>query len=944
MAETVPITSHPTKAVSGLTAPEREKNGSYKFTSSWKVKDRLKATKYHDRATHLIETFIVAGADGKNPFKCGVSVLKGISDTAASFNLNNFTDGDGKHYTRQSFYPYTSKKVTSITAMVRALNFIGGSAWPSTKKAEKSRAIKTPRKPTINALEFNKSGTNGIVSTTVNTNAGEDYNERARTRVVVAVEDTMRKRLGQTWKWNSTDTYTTSTAYAASYDAGNYQGMDPDNDYIKVTVSAYAQGLAGDSATVTATPYYIAYPAQATIKSIDVTSRDEDGKVNINIATNATGIHPVDQVVLEYLENTEYMTANDIPATEQWTVSNIKDNGKCEWLSISNRNLIPQAGHRTWVRVRSWHADEGVLYRYSKYAYLEALETPAPSATASNIVITEAQSAANGEGAEITMAWNADGLDESTGTELSWDENPNAWRSTDQPDTFEFTFSDGALTHGGTTYQDSATINIAGLHEGTVYYVRARRYLELNGDITYSAYSNTEAVMPSVAPSDVVLDMPSFLPDGSGIPVTWTYGGGGTQSEWQLIDGAGAVIVSDTGTAGGYTIGYADALEHMISGVLTVHVEVSTGSGFVASDALTLAYVPAPTLVITVPATLTAQPFSFTANSSAASTLTVAVFAQGADGQTPTGVRLQPSGTVIWSGIVEPLWTLTNGVFTASVPIPADRDFLDGAAYTVEVTATDPATGLQSPTVSADFAVVWAHQAPSIDDYVTVQAVDYIDNDDYHHQEATITLTTPVNSASTDVYDIYRLTADNAELIGEGLPLEYVVTDEYAPFGDGAELAYRVAIRTVDGDFEFTDVGYELTGNAMRIDFSGGSLELPNDIVISNGYAKDADIRKHADGESTAYYNEGVDRSASLSTNIIRIYEAETERLLHALANDPATAFVRLPDGSAYEADVQVSNASTSGVLLEVSLSARQVRTTGAYMLPEPTTDETEGE
>lgn len=937
------ITTRPTKAVSSLTAPERGKNGSYTFTSSWKVKDRLKASKYKDRATHLIETFIVSGTNGKSAFQHGVSVLKGISDTAMSFNLNNFTDGDGVSYTRQSFYPYTSKMVSSITARVRAMNYIGTRPGLSTKTAEKSRTIKKPEKPTINALEFNKSGTNGIVSTTVNTDAGYGYAERVRTRVIVSVEDTMRKRLGQTWQWNSTDTYTTSTAYAASYDAGNYQGMDPDNDYIKVTVSAYAQGLAGDSATTKATPYYIAYPARTTILDVDVTSRDEDGKVNLHIATNATAIHPVDQVVLEYLADTEYMTADDIPAAETWTVSNIKDNGKCEYLSISNRDLIPSAGNRTWVRVRSWHADEGVLYRYSEYAYLEALETPAPSATTSNIVITSAQSAANGEGAEITMAWNADGLDESTGTELSWDENPDAWRSTDQPETFEFTFSDGQLTHDGVTYNDSATIIIAGLREGTVYTVKARRYLELNGELTYSDYSNAENVMPSVAPSNVVLDMPSYLPDGSGVPVTWTFGGGGTQAEWQLIDAEGAVIAANTGTAGGYTIPYADALEHMVNGVLTVSVEVSTGSGFVASDALTMAYEPAPTLTITVPETLTAQPFSFTAESSAACVLTVAVFAQGADGQTPTGVHLQPTGTVVWSGVVSPVWTLGNS-FTALVEIPTGRDFLDGAQYTVEVTATDQGTGLQSETVSADFTVQWAHQAPSIDDYVTVSAVDFVDNDDAHHQRATITLTTPNNSAATDVYDVYRLTADNAELIGEGLPLEYTAVDEYAPFGNGVELAYRVAIRTVDGDFEFTDVEYELTGRAMRIDFSGGSLELPNDIVISDAYAKDADVRKHADGESTAYYNEGIDRSASLTTNIIRIVEAEAERLLRALANDPATAFVRLPDGSAYEADVQVNNVSTTGTLLEVSIAARQVRTTGAYMLPATVTEETEGD
>jgi hypothetical protein len=63
--------------------------------------------------------------------------------------------------------------------------------------------------------------------------------------------------------------------------------------------------------------------------------------------------------------------------------------------------------------------------------------------------------------------------------------------------------------------------------------------------------------------------------------------------------------------------------------------------------------------------------------------------------------------------------------------------------------------------------------------------------------------------------------------------------------------------------------------------------------------------------------------------------------LVRALARYPGNAFIRLPDGCAYEGCVEVSDISTDGILSTFSLSTIEAATTAAYMLPVP---ESEGE
>jgi hypothetical protein len=157
-----------------------------------------------------------------------------------------------------------------------------------------------------------------------------------------------------------------------------------------------------------------------------------------------------------------------------------------------------------------------------------------------------------------------------------------------------------------------------------------------------------------------------------------------------------------------------------------------------------------PTLTATTAATLTAQPMAISATCDVANAqLAVIVTSDGTSGDTPAGIVTQARGDVVWSGVVEPQWTNN----AATVTLPTGLAFVDGAGYTVAVRATDPSTGLSSETVTAQTTVAWSHQASDPKGFVGITPSLY-------EPAVTITLTAPTGSASTDCYDIYRLTGD----------------------------------------------------------------------------------------------------------------------------------------------------------------------------------------
>ncbi len=910
------IAGKPKLGVKNLGAPKR--TGARKMKATWKVPSELTNAKNGKRAQGL-EIDWSLGIKGKDPKK--VTTTTNESKTESTINLNNFQVGN-KTYTRQSFYPFPDKpKLDHVTVSVRPYNSKG--KGKVTEKA--TRNFVEPKAPSIAAFAFDAN--TGIVSTTITTDAGTGYAERYDTAYKMEVYNS---RTGKTTVPHNSSS--TSTSIPLTYNVADYQQLSY-SQYVKITVTAYSRGFAGK--TKAERTYYVSYPAQPSITSVGVSSRSSTGKCTAYLKTNASTEHPVDSVKLEYLANSEYSTASSIPGDASFTSTEIVDDGNCKAMSIGVAELIPDPGKYTWIRVRAWHAAENVLYRYSNYVRVTQLETPAATAQDERIKILSATAGKDGKSIVVVLGWNATGQDDATGTELTWSEESDTWKSTEYPEEHTFTWSDGSRTSGGVTYRYSATITIKNLEESTKYYIRARRYLE--GDTTtYSPYSNTATCITSEQPESVIASCPTYISAGSALPVSWTFTSNSLQTRWQIVSSAGTVIANGEGSISATQISADRIQKFATNNSLTFTVQVSTGSGYVVSEQHTVTVQEPPSMVATIPATMTAQEtFNIGLESDSDCNIILIITSQGAVSQFPDGVKRQTAGDTIYSDLLTPVWT-EGETFTTTITLPPGLDFWDECNYNVSIVGISNETGLYAAEQTGSFGVAWAHQAPVPFDYVTITPIDEVDENGRHHQSAEIALTAPAESAETDVYDIYRLTGDGAYLIGETFPLTYTATDEYAPFGDDMTLYYRIACRTVDGDVAFSDIEYNAPGSSMRFDWAGGTLELPYNISIGDSYKKDVEIRNHMDGGTDAYWNDNIERTASLSSDFVRLDQQTDVALARQLARYPGAVFVRTPDGSAYEADVQVSDISTEGVIEAIALDATEIGLTQEFILPSP--------
>ena len=927
----VSITKKPSLAVKSLKAPVRK--ASHKMRAEWKIPSALVSGSKADRAEGLEIDWIldIKGKDPKQVKEVGNERLN-----HSEINLNSFKVG-GKTYTRASFYPFPKKKkLNAVSVIVTPTNRKGKG-----KAAKQSRKFEVPKKPNTDALTFNTE--NGRVTAVIETDAGNGYNERYDTKYTMTVTNPF---VNDGKPVNMYDEASTSTSITKTYDAQDYMQLNYDQ-VIKIVVTAKARGYAGDSKESKRT-MYVSYPAQASIEGVDV-DKSSTGKCTVRIKTNSTTEHPVDKVRLDFAADVIYDDADDIPEAE-WTASEIIDNKNCTALSIATSELIPSRGNHTFVRVTTFHLHEGVLYRYSEPKMITELEKATTPAAQIDIDILEARSGADGKSAVVWLGWNKDGQDDFTGTELSWSDSPDTWRSTEEPNTHQFTWSDGQITYGGVTYYDSAEITIRGLDEGEMYYIKARRYLEAEIE-QFSEYAVADPVKTNEKPESIVANCQTAVADGDPLGVYWSLVGNGLQTEWKLsriVDGDadGTIIAEGVGSIGYAKISAERLKEMATDGVLSFIVEASTGSGFIASELQTVQIVERPTLSITVPSTMTAQndttPFSFTAESNSLCDLLVTITSQGTSGQFPQGYVMQAAGDTIHSDVYSPEWTSGE----ATITIPIGLDFWDLGNYTVSVVAVDRDTGLRTdPPVEAEFTVLWANQAVSPEEAVTLTVIDTTDEDGDHRQAVKITLTAPENSSSTDVYDIYRMDLEKPNLIGQGFPLACEVTDEYAPFSMDTPLSYRIALRTVDGDVEFADIEYTAECKNIRFDWATGSLELPYGNAISDSFKKDAQIRQHMDGGSSGYWNPNIERRSSLNSSIIKIMQPQDIVRARLLARYAGAVFVRLPNGSAFEANVQVTDMSVKNkAVTAVAFDATEIGLTEEFILPTPYTLEEEEE
>ena len=264
-----------------------------------------------------------------------------------------------------------------------------------------------------------------------------------------------------------------------------------------------------------------------------------------------------------------------------------------------------------------------------------------------------------------------------------------------------------------------------------------------------------------------------------------------------------------------------------------------------------------------------------------------------------------------------------GAVYMATVTMPK-CDLLDGGSYTIGATNVESNSGLGSERAYAQFAVAWSHQAPDPPEITMLVSE--------AERSVTMTFASPQDAAETDVFDLYRRTPAGYELVAEGLPQDATVTDPYAPYGKD-ELAYRIAVRTSDGDVSYADYPYELDAKALRFDWGMESAEFPYNIAIRRRMQKDYASRKHADGSVNGYWDRSVEMSGGFTTDIVKVADSELLRTAQRIGSYPGAVWVRDAYGFAMQCNVEVDEASihynTKAVGLSFSFSG--MKTTSQF-------------
>ena len=229
-----------------------------------------------------------------------------------------------------------------------------------------------------------------------------------------------------------------------------------------------------------------------------------------------------------------------------------------------------------------------------------------------------------------------------------------------------------------------------------------------------------------------------------------------------------------------------------------------------------------------------------------------------------------------------------------------------GAQYKLIATVIDEYG--QTASKEMPFTVIWHHLSfvPSAT----------IETDKYQR----ISKITPIASTYVgeyqegDVADIYRITADQPELVYKGATFGTTYVDPYPGFGEMC--GHRIVTRTKNGDcatasgFAWFDTDLDdgdfLDEQQMIIDVDGAQIELPYNISLRNKWTKDFKRTSYLGGSVRGDWNPAVTRDLSAETVIVRGDEVDKQLAMRDLAGYAGVAHIRTPDGSSLTCDIQI--------------------------------------
>lgn len=483
----VPITRRCGYKVSSL-AIERVGNI---IRATFKVPASMTSDDYNNRATWIDHELRMDRA-GVKPvgLDVGESVGPGLQRTDADrFWIRGQGIGASieKNYDRNRFHPVSPgrycKKVSWGTF---GGNSKAGSGWGTSMPnigpvVWATRTVGLPRKPVV-TWTYDKATSKATV--TIKTDAGSDWYERYDTMYQV----TIRKADGKEAtlrKWGASR----ATEIKSTFDLSPYLGSNmASGKYVAIKCQAYARGMAGDNPAkanaVTATRY-VAWPSPTTIGSIQCTSKAQTARITIPITSGS------------FAATTQLQLQRRNGIDGSWSdVSGATDNGDAKALYDVYADANPQPGEYVYYRVKSTR-DQYTQYSAAKRA--DCLFTAKPKTTCSATVgIVSVTPGSSGTAATVVMGWSDSTAN--TGWEMSWSDYKGAWNATTGPSVDSGTDRDA--TSATSKYKATKTKILNGLTAGKTYYVRVRRYREVDGATYYSAYSSIFSFVTESARDD----------------------------------------------------------------------------------------------------------------------------------------------------------------------------------------------------------------------------------------------------------------------------------------------------------------------------------------------------------------------------------------------------------------------------------------------------------
>ena len=228
----------------------------------------------------------------------------------------------------------------------------------------------------------------------------------------------------------------------------------------------------------------------------------------------------------------------------------------------------------------------------------------------------------------------------------------------------------------------------------------------------------------------------------------------------------------------------------------------------------------------------------------------------------------------------------------------------DGAKYEIIATVTDEMG--QKAETKVPFTVSWDHQ-PEI---TPVE----IRTDEYR-KISIFRVSKPEGYVEGDTFDAYRLSADRPEKIIDGGLFDTWYVDPFPAFGRLG--GHRIVSKSLYGDYitaenqlAWTDTdeddGDILQETGVVIEFGNKVLRLPYNNAMDNRWQKDFQRTVYLGGAVQGDWNPGVTRDLSITCDATKINDLDQIETIRDLAEYPGICHIRTPDGSSFNADVQV--------------------------------------